>query len=310
MQGTGNREQGTATAAPVRGTQSFVGVMVEVVKRPSLMAMEIAWRLLVWVPMLGILALLLHGLGIAIQFHPEVLSSLTVFKPVEMIAGLSSFFDGLAPLAGKPVLWWVGGLFALWILGWTVGRGVVMRRMEPGLVWRPGTLLALGVLRVASIVAVMLAWFAGCKWVIAAMVLRPAVARQEPNLVGAFALVVSGTLVLFVLWCTVSWVLQLAPIVAMVKNEGAEESLRSVVTAGSVRGKLIEINLVMGIVKVILIVLAMVFSACPLPFETVETRAFLIWWTVGVGVVWVVASDYFHVVRAAVYLRLWERGRQ
>jgi len=67
---------------------------------------------------------------------------------------------------------------------------------------------------------------------------------------------------------------------------------------------------VMGIVKVILIVLAMVFSACPLPFETVETRAFLIWWTVGVGVLWVVASDYFHVVRAAVYLRLWERGRQ
>ncbi len=74
---------------------------------------------------------------------------------------------------------------------------------------------------------------------------------------------------------------------------------------GPMRSKLIEINLVMGIVKVALVVLAMVFSACPLPFETVESQAFLACWWLGVGVLFLIASDYFHVVRAAAYERLY-----
>jgi hypothetical protein len=45
----------------------------------------------------------------------------------------------------------------------------------------------------------------------------------------------------------------------------------------------------------------MVFSACPLPFESVESQTFLVWWWSGVGVLYLVASDYFHVVRAAAY---------
>ena len=61
----------------------------------------------------------------------------------------------------------------------------------------------------------------------------------------------------------------------------------------------------MGIVKIALIVLALVFSACPLPFSTVETQEFLTWWWIGVGVWYLVASDYFHVVRAAAYVALW-----
>jgi hypothetical protein len=69
---------------------------------------------------------------------------------------------------------------------------------------------------------------------------------------------------------------------------------------------LIEINLVMGIVKVCLVVLALVFSACPLPFSSVETQEFLNWWWAGVGLFYVVFSDYFHVVRVAAYLRLWQ----
>ena len=58
----------------------------------------------------------------------------------------------------------------------------------------------------------------------------------------------------------------------------------------------------MGIVKVALLVLALVFSACPLPFESVEIADVSdAWWWSGVGVLYLVASDYFHVVRAAAY---------
>ncbi len=77
------------------------------------------------------------------------------------------------------------------------------------------------------------------------------------------------------------------------------------VSAGAVEGKLVEINLVMGIVKIALIVLAMVFSATPLPFESVTTPEFLMWWWAGVTVLYLLASDFFHVARQVAYLQLW-----
>jgi len=62
---------------------------------------------------------------------------------------------------------------------------------------------------------------------------------------------------------------------------------------------------VMGIVKIALIVLAMVFSATPLPFESMTTPEFLMWWWGGVTVLYLVASDFFHVTRLVAYLELW-----
>jgi hypothetical protein len=67
----------------------------------------------------------------------------------------------------------------------------------------------------------------------------------------------------------------------------------------------VEINLVMGIVKIALIVLAMVFSATPLPFESVTTPEFLLSWWVGVTVLYFLGSDFFHVARQVAYLQLW-----
>jgi hypothetical protein len=57
-------------------------------------------------------------------------------------------------------------------------------------------------------------------------------------------------------------------------------------------------------VKIALIVLAMVFSATPLPFNTITTQTFLDFWWTGVGLAFLAFSDYFHVVRAAAYLSL------
>jgi hypothetical protein len=48
-----------------------------------------------------------------------------------------------------------------------------------------------------------------------------------------------------------------------------------------------------------------VFSATPLPFESVATQTFLYWWWAGVTLVYFVASDFFHVARLVAYLELW-----
>jgi hypothetical protein len=66
-----------------------------------------------------------------------------------------------------------------------------------------------------------------------------------------------------------------------------------------------EINLVMGIVKLALVVLAMVFSAIPLPFESVMQGTALYLWWVGVSVLYVIASDFFQVARLVAFVKLW-----
>jgi hypothetical protein len=70
-------------------------------------------------------------------------------------------------------------------------------------------------------------------------------------------------------------------------------------------GKLVEINLVMGIVKLALIVLAMVLSAAPLPFsDELGTDAMNCIGAVAL-VFYFVANDYFQVVRLKGFVEFW-----
>ncbi len=91
---------------------------------------------------------------------------------------------------------------------------------------------------------------------------------------------------MFTAWAFVSWVFAVAPLLAMLRDLPPLASLRAAANTGRLRGRLIEINLVMGIVKIALLVLAMVFSATPLPFQDVATREFLAWWWAGVAVIY------------------------
>ena len=69
--------------------------------------------------------------------------------------------------------------------------------------------------------------------------------------------------------------------------------------------KLAETNLVMGIVKLMLIVLAMVFSAAPLPFsDELGPDALHVVWAASI-VFYLVANDYFHVVRLKGFIEFW-----
>jgi hypothetical protein len=106
-------------------------------------------------------------------------------------------------------------------------------------------------------------------------------------------------------WALLSWVFSIAPLLALLEGLGVGGSLTRSLRLGSLRGKLVEINLVMGIAKIALIVLAMVFSATPLPFEdAVSGGALYAWWAV-VTVLYLVASDFFQVARVMAFVELW-----
>ncbi len=278
-------------AAPVRGTQSFVGIMSAVWKRPWLTGLEIAWR---W--SFGLLAFACTWFFA----HDILLMWALKVQDIEPIL-LHGHLVARGTIDVKTYLWPLLVAIAAWSVFRGVGRGVVLRRWDHALVRRTGSMILLMGLRAYSFAALLLLWITLLIHIARSCVWTPMEHNLEPSFVPGFAMAVAVTLLVFLLWATTSWILRIAPILAMARGLGPAASLGAAFRIGALRSKLIEINLVMGIVKVALIVLALVFSSCPLPFESVESQTFLACWWAGVGVLYLVASDYFHVVRAAAY---------
>ena len=291
----------------VRGTQSFVQVMAAVFRRPSLTAIEIAWRWLFGAFALWLIGGVLHGI---LQTQDATIAVAGVVNapwgdPMAASVKVGEAGAALMPPMLLAARWLVPVLFVAWVLASSVGRMVLLRRLDATLRPSFGSLAALGAIRLVFFGATVALWLAALTWSGSTAITGPARHGGEANLVEYFALVVSSTLLLFLAWAAASWVLSIAPVLAMMRGTGVGASLNAACRVGPLRGKLIEVNLVMGIVKVALIVLAMVFSASPLPFQTVTTPGFLHTWWTGVTLLYLLGSDYFHVVRLAAYLAFW-----
>ncbi|HEX4575934.1 MAG TPA: hypothetical protein VH117_01180 [Edaphobacter sp.] len=292
-------------APEVRGTQSFVHTLSECWWRPSLTALEVLWRWAYGIP--ALLVLRYEGMRILEETRVDfaALRNMTVLDPMAAAGTLAKAMAVLLPAVLGVALWLAPVMVVAWVVVSAVGRTVVLRRVDGRLRSQVGTLVVLQAIRVAALLGSFLVWFWCVEWVAEMTVTGPVASGGEPNLVGYFSLVIVTTLGLFTLWAVVSWALSVAPLLAMLKGLGVGGSLAAAFRLGPLKGKLVEINLVMGIVKIALIVLAMVFSATPLPFESVTTPEFLIWWWVGVTVVYFLGSDFFHVARQVAYLQLW-----
>jgi hypothetical protein len=292
-------------AGTVRGTQSFVHVLSQCWKRPSWTALEVLWRWIYGIPVL--LMLWYQGTRI-LQAAPLDVKALKSMSILDAMGSSKTLADAMAVVL-PPVahlLVWLGPVLVLvWVVVSSVGRTVVLRRVDSRLHTRLGTLMVLQAVRVVALLGSFAVWFLCMQWAARVNITGPIAAGGEPNLVGYCSLAIVGTLGLFSLWAIASWGLSVAPLLAMLRNTGVGKSFAAAFRLGPLKSKLMEINLVMGIVKIALIVLAMVLSATPLPFEAVATPQFLTWWWAGVTVIYFVASDFFHVARLVAYLELW-----
>ena len=291
-------------AEPVRGTQSFVRTFTACWRRPSLTAVEVAWRWAIGAPATA--AIGYEGLRVVRETGVDLgaLKQMSLLDPMAAAATLSEMAAVLMPPLLRVAEWLGPVLLVAWVVASSVGRTVVLRRVDARLHARPGTLMVLQAVRMVALVGSFVVWFACLRAAGQAVVNGPIAAGQEPNLVLYCAVAIGTTLGMFTLWAVVSWVLSVAPLLAMIRDLSAGASLKAAVRVGQARGKLVEINLVMGIVKIALMVLALVFSACPLPFESVATPGFMVWWYVGVTLLYLVASDMFHVVGLVSYLEM------
>ncbi len=289
----------------VRGTQSFVHTLSACWKRPSLTALEVLWRWTFGAPAAALIWFEWTRILGETQVDFSALKRMSVLDPMSAANTLVQAQGALMPEVLRVAVWLAPLLLVGWVIVSSIGRTVVLRQVDGNLHARPGTLMVLQALRTVVLAGSFAAWFECLQAAGRYAVNGPIAAGQEPNLVLYCAFAIVATLGMFTLWALVSWALSVAPLLSMLRNLGARASLMAAFRLGPVRSKLVEINLVMGIVKIALIVLAMVFSACPLPFESVATPGFMLRWYGVVTILYLVASDFFHVVRLVSYLELW-----
>ncbi len=299
------RTDSTVDGVPVRGTQSFVHTLSSCWRRPSLVGLEVLWRWAYGIPALAAVWYWGWPAVLGAQVDWMGVKKVSLLDPMVAADTVGTALEALAPAVWRVARWLGPVLVAVWIVVSSVGRTVVLRRVDARLHVRIGTVMVLQAVRTVALAVSFWVWFrlleAAAGWAI----VGPAARGEEPNLVLYCAVAIVTTLGLFTLWALMSWGLSVAPLLAMLRGTGPVESLRAAFRLGPLKAKLAEINLVMGIVKIALIVLAMVFSATPLPFESVATDAFLHQWWLGVTVLYLVGSDFFHVARMVAYLELW-----
>jgi hypothetical protein len=301
--------QGAETRVPVRGTQLLVEHMGAVFQRPSLVFLEIAWRWLAGLPILLLCWQQAQQMLAAFPLADSGFNSIDVQNPWVAAVQLAGVWNFYAPHVLAVVRWLVPAAAAFWIAISGVGRNLVLMRMEPRLRFRPLTMIALQAAWTALLFLTMICWFRALQWAAATHIST----AGEPDLVGYSMWAIFLSLAFFIAWALASWALSVAPLLALLEDRSAVSALGQSLRLGKgFTSKLAEINLVMGIVKIALLVLAMVFSAAPLPFsDELGAGALRVVWAAST-LFFLVANDYFQVVRlkAFVEFRRIFRGTQ
>ncbi|MFP5266060.1 MAG: hypothetical protein ACLGQU_01735 [Acidobacteriota bacterium] len=312
--GAAKKAESEGPPGRVRGTQFFVGVMTEVWHRPSLSVLEILWRWSAGAPALALAGWrvwrISQGGPPDVHLDTSALQAMTVFQPVAALSAIHAAWAAVLPAAESLAAWLLPLAAFLWLVMATLGRTAVLRRLDKTLAAQRRTLLGLYALRSTLLTGAWMLWAGLVRQAGVIAITAPAAKGADPDLVLYSALLICGSLLVYVLWAVVNWPLQLAPLLAMQLKLGVGASLRSALGSRRAGGKLLEVNLVMSIVKIALLVLAMVFSACPLPFANLESPAFLRLWWVGVILLYMASLDYFHVVQSVAHLRLWRAMRE
>jgi hypothetical protein len=309
MSNTGQLAQ-VERAGVDRATQGFVANLSWLRDRPSLTLLEVAWRWLFGIPALLLVYRAGSQLLAASPWQATGIQNLTVNQlltdPLTASTTVANFAQAVGPGFYHAAAWLAPSLLLAWAIISGIGRTLVIKRMEATLHARPLTLIVLQLLRMLPLASAAALWWLGLRALAQWSILGPIAAGGEPQIMlyvgGAIAL----SLGLFLLSAATGYVFSIAPLLAMLHNKGAAASLKQALNIGRVRNGLVEINMVMGIVKIALLILAVVFSACPLPFQSVMTDEFLFWWNVAVAIWYFLASDFFHVARLTAYLHLWQ----
>src|SRR5215472_4729752 len=151
-------------AEKVRGTQSAVGQMGWVFVRPSLTALEVAWRWLIGAPLLFICWS--QGQKILAALPPSAagLDQVTIQDPWTWAVRLADAWDLYRPPVMHILSWLAPAAAVAWVIVSGLGRNAVMMRLEPRVRFRPLTMIGLQAAWLALLGITCWAWYRLIGW--------------------------------------------------------------------------------------------------------------------------------------------------
>jgi hypothetical protein len=274
--------------------------------RPVLTAIEVSWRWLFGVPFLLVCWARMQSVLAKLDLEASGFNAIDRQNPWVAAVQVGHVWGQYQPLCVAVLHW----LLPVAGLGWAVvsgvGRSFLLNRLDARMRVRPAEMVALQAAFLLVMGAAFWGWYRSVEWAAQTTM----AAAGEPDLVGFSCWAIFLTLGFFTLWALVSWALSMAPILMLLEDCGPAQALARCLRLGRpFTGKLVEINLVMGIVKLALIVLAMVLSAAPLPFSDELGAEALRWIGVAAAIFYCVANDYFQVVRLKGFVEFWKMFR-
>ncbi|HWE85976.1 MAG TPA: hypothetical protein VG267_13605 [Terracidiphilus sp.] len=297
------------TRERVRGTQTIVEQMGWVFTRPSLTALEVLWRWVFGIPMLLVCYVAVQKLFALLPPDATGLSDFDISNPWLSSVKVAVAWDLYRPHVVEVLRWLAPAAALAWIAVSGIGRNLVLKRLEPRLPFRPMAMMVSQAVWLAVLVLTGLTWWSSIAWTARTHIGN----GSSPDLVGYAVWAIFLSLGFFSLWALVSWWVAIAPMLLLLEDRTVLGSLwQSLKLGKTFTSKLVEINMVMGIAKLCLLVLAMVFSAVLIPFaDQVGASTLHEEWLI-VSVFYFIASDYFQVVRLKGFIEFWKlfRGSQ
>ena len=307
-------------AAKIRATQTLVSHMGLVWGHPSLTLIEVAWRWLFGLPFLAVVWVQAQRILVEIPPASVGLDRLDWQNPWLSAVILADAIARYEPSVASVLRWLLPVGVVAWAVVSGVGRMLVLTRLQalepterlgrrnairvlPGFIGLQG-------LWMLALIGCLWLWYRGVGWASATHITIGA----QPDLVGYLCWLIFLSLGIFILWALVSWTLAVAPVLLFLEGDrrpgaGLRALARGFSLGRELSGKLLEVNLVLAIVKIMLIVLDMVFSAAPLPFadEFGPDALHVVYVLVFVG--FLIGNDFFHVVRLRSFAALWRHYR-
>ena len=277
-----------------------------VFRHPRITMLEIAWRWIFVIPFLWVCWREAQLIAIALPPDTAGVGLLNTQNPWIDGMQLGVVWMRYVPYVVHVLYWLVPAGLVAWSIMAGLGRGLVLKQIEPDAEYRPLPIMFLQGCWLALLLATVLGWYKCIQWIAATHVSNPA----APDLVGYSVWAIFVSLGLFTLWALINWPFTIATILVLEEGRSVLSALAEAFHLGkSFTAELIEINLTMGIVTLMLIVLAMVFSSAPVPFSE-ELGSGVLHVAIALSsLFYCVASDYFQVVRLKAFVEFWHTFR-
>lgn len=290
-------------AEQVRGTQTLVSQMGWMLRHPAVVAVEVGWRWLFGIPFLLVCWSRLQHVLTVLTPDEAGLTNLNSQNPWAAVGQMSRAWWQYQPLVAHELRSIVPFAALAWILISAFGRNLALKMAEPAIRLRSGAMVLLQTAWLIVFGGICVGWFKSVGWAASTHFHGSA----EPDLVGFAIWLIFLSLGFFTIWALLGWIVSVAPVLMLLEDCSAPSVLRLAFKLGRpFTSELFEIGMVMGIVNLALIVVAMVLSAAPLPFsDELGGDALHVVWA-GATVFYLIAHDYFQIVRLKCFVQFWK----